>query len=1225
MVDTTAPDQAARRRIVDDLDHTLFVSAGAGSGKTSSLVERVVALVVDGGIDIEAIAAITFTEKAAAELADRVRAAFERLADDPGGEDPAAAARATEALQGLDRAAIGTLHSFAQRVLREHPLEVELPPRVEVLDEIESEVAFEARWQVFARGLFERALDDPGLEQAVLVALTAGVKLSHLRALAVVLGDNWDRVAARGDLVGMAPVEAQLDAAGVDRLLDDLAAAVEPAASGPEGDLLRDRLLEFDRLHDRLRAVTDDLARCEALMTKPKVSAKKLGKAANWGGADACAAIRDALHAVEVRLEAWKGSLVATAVDRLIGELGRFTIDSADARRREGRLEFHDLLVLARRLLTQGRRAGEVRRRLHERYHRLLLDEFQDTDPIQVEIAVGIAADPDQPWPATGDWRELPVPPGRLFFVGDPKQSIYRFRRADIALYLHAQERFADGRVTLSANFRTVEPVLDWVNRVFGDLVEARDGSQPAFEPLVATRPPVPDAGPSVTVLGAEVHEGSLPADELRRLEARDVAAVVRTALDDGWLVDDEGERRAVVASDITVLLPTRTSLEQLEVALDGAGVAFRAEASSLVYGTREVRDLLATARAVDDPTDALSVVTALRSAAFGCSDRDLFDHRVVRDGPWDHQARRLDPGWVPPDGADPDDPRQQSLPADHPVVDGLRYLRRLHRDRVWSTPSELLDRLVRERRLLELGVSRRRARDVWRRLRFVVDQARAWSEAGGGDLRDYLAWVGRQAAEDRVTEAVLPETDDEAVRIMTVHAAKGLEFPVVVLSGSTTAAPSPRETVRVAWTPDRLGYRIPAAGFQTSDFEGLTAADAALDHDERIRLLYVACTRARDHLVVSAHRAERGAGSRDANGVLLGRALAEADHWTFPPAVDHGSTSTDAPLDGATDDGPPEPDRPDGADDAEVARWLAEVERWRAQRRRAVAGATALRTWSATALAKAWVERDRADDDADLRRLAAETEAAEPADPAAVDDAPVPTTSGADADGHDGAAADDPGLEKEPRDLELPPWNKGRYGTAVGRAVHAVLQAVDLAAAVGASVEDPPEAVLDGDALAAFRGAVATQAAGEGVAHLEDLVARLAWAGLTSDRVARAVAAPRRWRELYVGAPIERSPVEGYIDLLYRTDQGHVVVDYKTDTTSTDADRATLLERYRGQGATYALAVEQVTGQPVLACVFLLLAPSGATEVVLDGDELRATAEDVRQILDATGGPLSR
>src|SRR5690606_10107327 len=175
------PDQAARDRIVGELDRTLFVQAGAGAGKTRALVDRIVRLVTTGTAGLEAIAAITFTEKAATELRDRVRRRLEDdLADAVRHAAGERAARCRTALADLDRAAIRTLHGFAQRILTEHPVEAGLPPRIEVLDEVASAVAFDERWSRFV----DRLLEDAAVERALLHATAAGVRVDHLRLIA---------------------------------------------------------------------------------------------------------------------------------------------------------------------------------------------------------------------------------------------------------------------------------------------------------------------------------------------------------------------------------------------------------------------------------------------------------------------------------------------------------------------------------------------------------------------------------------------------------------------------------------------------------------------------------------------------------------------------------------------------------------------------------------------------------------------------------------------------------------------------------------------------------------------------------------------------------------------------------------------------------------------------------------------------------------------------------
>ena len=1125
---TRPPDQPARDDIVARLDSTLFVEAGAGSGKTRALVDRIVRLVTTGTAALGDLAAITFTEKAAAELRDRVR---HRLGDEReralATGDAEAAARCRAALDDLDGAAIGTLHSFARRVLTEHPIEAGVPPRLEVLDEVGSAVAFDDRWSSFV----ERLLADPAVERSLLLADAARVRLDHLRLIALAFNDNWDLAETYAP---SRPVEVRPWAAELTALLDDIDAACAESDRCCDGDdLLLPHLDALDAWARRVRAASDEYTQLALLENPP--GGRVAGRKDNWPAYD-LTALKDCIHALRVRRKELRDRVAGEAVDRLAVELRRFTLESAAERRRSGELEFHDLLVLARNTLRDPDNGPTVRDALHHRYRHLLIDEFQDTDPIQVDLAVLIAgsgdADPEDEWHAV-DTRE-----GHLFFVGDPKQSIYRFRRADISLFLRAADRFgsAGRRLSLTTNFRTGRSVVGCVNAVFGDLIHARehDGipSQPAYEPLVAVRPDAP-VGPAVAVLAPAAHEDDPRAAEIRRRESADVAATVTRALDEGWSVDRDPhgtapDWRPARAGDITILIPTRTSLPALEDALSAAGISYRAESASLVYASRLVRDLLLTLRAIDDPSDLLTIVSALRSPLFACGDDDLYRYRRQRGGRFDYS--------VPP----PDD-----MPADDVVAAGLAYLRTLHEARRWTSPSELADRVVRDRRVLELGGAEGRARDLWRRIRFVLDQARAWTDTTNGTLRQYLAWIRQQTAEgSRVAEAVLPETDDDAVRIMTVHAAKGLEFPVTIVAGLTTRPMYRRAGAEVVWPPGqqcmiRIGQTVMSAAF-----EAHLPVDEQMSHDERVRLLYVACTRAQDHLVVSLHRPARRKPA-DHAGQLTSAELLALGLDDLLPGLPVLAADPEAAHPAA---GPePVPARADSPAPVD----LAPLDAWRRRRESALAAGGRPRTVAATTLT---------------------------------------------ADGRPDTSAD-PGLHKRPRDLDLPPWQKGRYGTAIGRAVHGVMQTVDLATGAGRAE------------------AVAAQAAAEGVVGHEAHIDALVRAALASPSVV-AAAARLHWRELYVGVPLGGGrTLEGYVDLLYRRDDGLVVVDYKTGPAAPDVDLAPLVAGYRAQGASYALAVAGATGEPVVDMVFVFLTPTGAVERSLP--DLPAAVAEVRRLAE--------
>ena len=416
---------------------------------------------------------------------------------------------------------------------------------------------------------------------------------------------------------------------------------------------------------------------------------------------------------------------------------------------------------------------------------------------------------------------------------------------------------------------------------------------------------------------------------------------------------------------------------------------------------------------------------------------------------------------------------------------------------------------------MMESAAAGPRARDSWRRLRFVVDQARAWSEVSHGGLRAYLAWAAHQGQEtSRVAESVLPEKDVNAVRVMTIHAAKGLEFPIVIVSGMT-AQPRVQSGVRLLWPPEG-GYEVKlASGVQTGAFDAATPVDEQMDDMERLRLLYVATTRARDHLIVSLHRADASTSPTaaklmaDADGTSAGNPF----QFQTPPVLDF-----------------PMPDQPLPSPPPKYERWLQEIR---------LAQRSSRRSSSVSA--------------SGLEGTEPEIALAEPEEVV-------------------------PGNAKGARDLELPAWSKGRYGSEIGRAVHGVLQGVDLSS----------ERDLD--------QAVAAQAVAEDVVGHEAVVRQLVQSALSSDLVKRA-AEREHWRETYVGMAQEDGTVlEGFVDLIYREDDGAlVIVDYKTDNIPPGAIQSRIAY-YKPQMEAYKRCLVSATGNVVpVSATLLFLHPDGA------------------------------
>ena len=1102
-------DIAARRKISEQLDETLFVEASAGTGKTTSLVQRVVNLVASGRAAIGSIAAITFTEAAAAELRDRARQELERAANDPArGETERS--RCHEAAEDLGQAYFQTLHSFASALLHERPLEAGLPPGFETTDAIAAELRFDVAWNDWLGRQLE---GDTDIAPHLTMALALGMTVRNLREVANAFHLNYDA------LQGMEFNDAQPDCdyttqphrQAVAALVNGLQVLIEFCEKPEAQDRLHgyiDEKLQESRAMERENL--EPLEVCQRISEILPFKPGRGGSQANWSITPK--EVRDRLKEIETVVR-------SVALPPILRELQKFVLDYAIARREtDGRAEFQDLLVWTHELLRDN---IEVRDHFRRRFTHLLIDESQDTDPIQAEIAMFLAETVDanvEPGHRPKDWEKITPEKGKLFVVGDPKQSIYRFRRADVNQMYQLLERMGGekAKVELTQNFRSQKPVTTWVNYLFekwlGEGTEDAEGHIQAEYPPGGMEPrwqadTAHEYGPRVWALADEVNDGNM--DSVRETESEDIARLLHHITRSPWQVLDQessgdtGEAyRAATYADICILMPRRTGLRQLELALEDAGVPYRLESASLIFETQEILDLMNCFKAIDNPSDQVATVAALRSPAFGCSDVDLFQYREG-GGSFNYRAKRPIP---PHNGGD--------TGGGGPVSDALDVLEEYHRRRVADSPGTLIDRFIRERLLMEAAVSHPRMREQWRRYRFMVEQARLFSEAaepGRNSLRTFLEWLQNQMDEDaRVTEIPVPEEDEEAVRVMTIHGAKGLEFPVVILTGINSP---PRNTVGPVLF-DRNDRRVEVSvGSQanriaTKDFAMMAEREKLMQEAEQVRLMYVACTRARDHLVLSLRRTARD-GKRTAAGEISEYLKDNAELWEVAPI---------------------EPSKPSPAEDGPVIsvpldHSLEGRRQWVEQRKKTLKEMGRPSFVAATAL-------DHKDTDGKSERDPAE------------------------------------------------PWRRGRAGTLIGRALHVVLQSADL------------ETGSDIDVWAK------AQSIAEGIPDSEKEITLLARRAIESPTVRRAIGSGRYWREVPVAIPAGAGSLQGFIDLLFEEDGELVVVDYKTDDVREEAETA--IDRYRMQGAAYALALQKATGQTVKEVIFLFPRPEPVIEVAM-------------------------
>ncbi|MYC81302.1 MAG: AAA family ATPase [Acidobacteria bacterium] len=850
-------DDAARRGAIAVHNRSFLVEAGAGSGKTAVMAGRI-AMLLSGGIAPKSIAAVTFTEFAASELLIRVRAFVGALvAGDipielrvalPEGLSDEQRSHLAAADAALDDMTCSTIHGFCQRLITPYPVEADIDPGARVMDRDQADLAFGELVDAWLREelaseadglLAELVLRDPA--QTVALIRTVLDHLRRRRAFAPYERQRLEQCAAafrtatdafNEFLSGEEAEEpetaaiayhfrALADEVGVALPADTPARLVRLLVTVPHPDLCTGSgSFRVCRKKGKWRAA----AKCIGLA---KVDGDQLNDAA-IAHYTLCCGMWRALHgAVATHVLADLVPLVEPVIHRF-----------RNHKRAAALLDFDDLIFAARDLLRDH---DDVRRALAARFRHVLVDEFQDTDPLQTEIFWRLCGEPPKNGNA-GDWTKFTLRPGALFLVGDPKQAIYRFRGADIAAYIRAREAFraqaSDGVLSIATNFRSCAPIMDYVNERFEAPLSEENG-QPGFQALDPFQPARPE-GPSVAALDISVADenGRANSQQQRDGEAEAVADMCARLIGSEQICDQEGGgQRPCRAGDIALLAPTGSELWRYEEALEQRGIPVATQAGKGLYRRQEIQDLIAVTRVLADQRDRLALGALLRGPLVGLTEEELLDVvwalPCAEDAP-DHLPR-LDLRTAP---------ETIAHPQTRDIIEKLQALRRQVNA---TTPHSLLSQAVDVLRVRPILLRRHRgqAARALANVDLYLSFSRAYAVRG---LRAFAEAMTAAWSDEARTVEGRPDAQEEAVALYTMHAAKGLEWPIVVPINTMTRVMTPGSAV-VDRTTGR--FYCPVFGVAPTGHEAACDDEKAELNRERVRLWYVASTRARELLVL--------------------------------------------------------------------------------------------------------------------------------------------------------------------------------------------------------------------------------------------------------------------------------------------------------------------------------------------------------------------------------------
>lgn len=837
------PDEELRDELTDNYEDSFIVEAGAGSGKTTLLVKRLLNIIISDAADISEVVAITFTEKAAAEMKTRLREELILVAQrsGPGGVEECADThkKVQKTLSRLEDARISTIHSFCSRLLAENSPKSGVSPIFSILGDDEERLLFDYGFEEWI------AEQEDESAEGLRLSLRLGIDKEILKKTAREILENSDAVEyikREGELSDEAKKRFEMIKDKVQEIRDHaekycrddtdrgyldikekysrIKKALSISDEYTEALMLSGNLFFDARAGDRRKWENDEAGKSKSMRGEYKglISVKR-SSVNNGDRADANTVANFKSYTLsEIRAQ------------QILEWIAGFASYIDERKRKMCALSFQDLLIKTRDFLRSD---SESRRAVRSSIKHLLIDEFQDTDPLQIEIVELILEKCEE---------ETCTNQTVVFIVGDPKQSIYRFRRADIDTYENfcrlLVEKGICKKVELKSSFRFTEQLVNIFNRVFSEVLKMNsDDSGHYYQPDYIEMESCRGSGEYSKLMPLKIITANpeAKASDLANIEALSIAKTINEILKKDIKTGGKDKAEQLKAKDIAVLMRATTHQEKLERALDIEGIDYLMESGQRLWKLEEVMDVINILEAVERPYDEIAIIAALRGFVFAVSDADIYSFR---------KGNRSFNYLLMKEDAENEE---------HPVYKALLKLKKLNAAsrvmRMDSYISYMIDYL----KVLEIytGIlgTERAKESVMKLVSNACEQA-----TSNIRIIDFIRLLrDREVAEQREATGAAGEIDENRVRLMTLHSAKGLEFPVVILFQVHRIEGGSGKNKR-RFIFDKSTQRCAAAfggEVETRAYGEIDEINKKHEEAETERLRYVGMTRARDYLVV--------------------------------------------------------------------------------------------------------------------------------------------------------------------------------------------------------------------------------------------------------------------------------------------------------------------------------------------------------------------------------------